>query len=450
MSKKNEINYDLIIKNNSSQNINLGQLHITNINQNENKDNDIKSINYVKSSNNISSKNTNVENESQNKAKTENEKNNLNHEISNQILKCTKRESSNSNISKKVNRSYSSSRAEIDINSKEINIFRVKTSKIYKNFTPKKITSTHYGMKMGNISVKKNTKLGIQKPKNSPCNEERKHITENNMVSEHKKSKSKTNNDFAQYVNNDKFNFKGNILNMTQNCNKEKYILPQSKSYTKVDKISMSSSHYKIKNNNFNYINYNIYKNNYNNKKELMVLSKNNNTYRKENENNKINNINSFIVNIPTSPNSKNLVKSYFMNITKNNYIKTNIRMQNKTENIGDKNRSIHQSKKNHKNNINNINHSEKNIYFVKPTLQRRKTSFGKKNDVFPINKHNINRNSFSPKNKNNKNNKKIINLNDIFNKNIESPEELHFFYVKILQNGSEISKKFDKDSINL
>lgn len=33
-----------------------------------------------------------------------------------------------------------------------------------------------------------------------------------------------------------------------------------------------------------------------------MVLPKNNNTYRKENENNKINNINSFVVNnIPTS-----------------------------------------------------------------------------------------------------------------------------------------------------
>ena len=71
---------------------------------------------------------------------------------------------------------------------------------------------------------------------------------------------------------------KGNILNMNLNYNKEKCILPQSKSYTKVDKVSMSSSHNKINNTNFNYINYNIYKNNYNKKKELMVLPKNNNT----------------------------------------------------------------------------------------------------------------------------------------------------------------------------
>ena len=122
-------------------------------------------------------------------------------------------------------------------------------------------------------------------------------------------------------------------------------------------------------------------------------------------------------------------------------FIKKNVRMRNKTTNIGDKNRSIHKSNKSNKN---NINHSEKNIYFVKSTLQRRKTSFGKKNNALTINKDNINnRNSFSPKNKNIKN---ITNLNNIINKNIKSPEELHFFYIKILQNGSEISKKFDKD----
>ena len=443
MSKNNEDNNILIINNSSGKNLNLVKLH-TSKNQNsnliDNKDIFIKNINYVNSSNNISSKNTNIENESQN-AKSEDKKSNLN-ETSNKILKSTKRESSNSYIPKSVNRSHSSSKPEIDINCKKVYHFRVKTSKIYKNYTPKKIASTYYRMKMGNISVKKNSKLGIQKSKNSPCNEERKHINKNKTMSEHKKSKSQHNNDFVQYVNNDKFNFKGNILNMNLKYNKEKCILPQSNSYTKVDKVSMSSSHNKINNTNFNYINYNIYKNNYNKKKELMVLSKNNNTYRKENENNKINNINSFVVNnIPTSPNSKNHVKSYFMNITNNNYIKKNIRMQNKTTNIGDKNRSIHKSNKSNKN---NINHSEKNIYFVKSTLQRRKTSFGKKNNALTINKDNINnRNSFSPKNKNIKN---ISNLNNIINKNIKSPEELHFFYIKILQNGSEISKKFDKD----
>ena len=121
--------------------------------------------------------------------------------------------------------------------------------------------------------------------------------------------------------------------------------------------------------------------------------------------------------------------------------------MQNKITNIRDKNRSIHKSNKSNKNNIKIINHSEKNIYFMKPTLQRRKTSFGKKNEAFLINKDNINNlNSFSPKNKNIKNNKKLVNLNEIINKNIQSPEELHFFYIKILQNGSLISKKCYKD----
>ena len=325
MSKNNENSNNLIIKYSSGQSLNPIQLHTANNNQNSNqndiKDIDIKSINYINSSNNISSKNTNVENESQKDLQNEDKKGILNHKASNQFLKSTKRESSNSYIPKKVNRSHSSSKPEIDINCKKIYNFIFKTPKIYNNYTPKKRASTNYRIKMGNISVKKNSKLRTQKLKNSPCNEERKHINGNNMMD--KKSKSKTNNDFAQYINSDIFNFKGNILNITQNYNKEKNILAQSRSFTKVDKINLSLSHNKINNNNFNYINYNIYKNNYKKKKELMVLSKNNSINRKENENKKIYNINSFVVNnIPTSPNSKNLVKSYFMNITKNNYIK--------------------------------------------------------------------------------------------------------------------------------
>ena len=38
--------------------------------------------------------------------------------------------------------------------------------------------------------------------------------------------------------------------------------------------------------------------------------------------------------------------------------------------------------------------------------------------------------------------------LNEYKNSNIESPEELHFFFVKVLQNGKEIGKKFEKKFI--
>ena len=34
-----------------------------------------------------------------------------------------------------------------------------------------------------------------------------------------------------------------------------------------------------------------------------------------------------------------------------------------------------------------------------------------------------------------------------MLNKNIESPEELHFFYIKMLQKRYEISKKFDSSN---
>ena len=80
MSKNNEDNNILIINNSSGKNLNLVKLH-TSKNQNsnliDNKDIFIKNINYVNSSNNISSKNTNIENESQN-AKSEDKKCNLN------------------------------------------------------------------------------------------------------------------------------------------------------------------------------------------------------------------------------------------------------------------------------------------------------------------------------------------------------------------------------------
>ena len=34
--------------------------------------------------------------------------------------------------------------------------------------------------------------------------------------------------------------------------------------------------------------------------------------------------------------------------------------------------------------------------------------------------------------------------LSDIFTRNIENPKKLDFFYIRILQNGKEISKKYE------
>ena len=43
-------------------------------------------------------------------------------------------------------------------------------------------------------------------------------------------------NDYVKYVNNDKYTFNGNILNMTQIYKQPKYILSQSKSFTNIEK----------------------------------------------------------------------------------------------------------------------------------------------------------------------------------------------------------------------
>ena len=148
------------------------------------------------------------------------------------------------------------------------------------------------------------------------------HSLNSNQNSKNKNRKN-NNNNFVQYVNNDKFNFKGNFLNMTQN-------------YSKC---------------------------------------------------------------ILTTPNVKKRNKDSLNNT--NNNIRT-------------------QKKKNIDGNIK----SAKKILFVKP-IQYRNKSYENKND-----KSNLEKNY----------------VYDILNNNIENPEELHFFYVKILQNGKSISKKFEVD----
>ena len=504
MSKNDENNSHLFIKNNSTQNLYLPShqknkssnflsdspstlitVQIQSLNGDQNsksKDKtnpDNKSTSNIYSPKNIRSK-SNL-NEITSKKEEDKEKFEQT-PSSNQIIINNNINDSNSYLIKDINLSYSSSKPDMDSKSlKEINNFKMKYSKLYGQYsanTPKQISSVYNGIKagpgadQGNILVKKNLRLGIQRTKNSPDIIERKKENEN-KIRYMRNDNYHNKNDYVKYVNNDKYNFNGNLLNMTQNNNPAKYVLSQSKSFTKIEKKNSAIGANALNNNsnnngnnnngitkkshNFNYINYNNYKNNSNiKKKELTVLTKNNNTHRTNNKNdsNNHNNINSFAFqNLSTSPNANNHVQSYFNNIAKNNYIKKNA-MSNKTsnnENNRSKNKSSGGNKSNNtsSNNISN-NPSGKNIYFMKPTQQRKKSSYGKNHEISTNNKD-TNQSSLRSKNKKDNGYKNTLDstfLNDIFNKNIENPEELHFFYIKILQNGNEISKKFEIDSI--
>ena len=85
-----------------------------------------------------------------------------------------------------------------------------------------------------------------------------------------------------------------------------------------------------------------------------------------------------------------------------------------------------------------NIN---KKIYLMKPVYKRKKSVNNNKS----IENSNINTNQSSICSRN-KNFYDDNIVNDFLNNNIENPEELHFFYVKILQKTNEISKKFEID----
>ena len=175
---------------------------------------------------------------------------------------------------------------------KNINSIRKKLTKIcdqHSSNTPKQIFSVCNGRRMtyniqkGNILAKNNMKLGIQRLKNSPNNINRKITNENKGHIKNKNFRNK--NDYVQYVNNDKYSFNGNILNMTQNYKQAKYVLSQSKSFTKVEKknskLGISNSNYNIYNNeknnlknpNFNYIKYNDYKIAYAKKKRINSIN---------------------------------------------------------------------------------------------------------------------------------------------------------------------------------
>ena len=489
MSKSDENNSCLLLKNNSSQNLSLSlcnknksnnlfdsasniinvQLLSPNNSKNsetkERNNSEIMPINKEKSQKNQKKIEDNI-----NKEELKKEEENINNLLS-PFIKDDKSKELNIKLMKENNHKCS----KLDQNSlKKLNNIRKKITKISEQHsvnTPKQILSVYdgrgmaYNLKKGNILVKKNMKLGIQKDKNSPNNINKKITNENkgNIMYENNRNK----NNYVKYINNDKYNFNGNILNMTQNYNQAKYALSQSKSFTKVEKknsiLGISNSNNNInknnlKNPNFNYIEYNNYKSGLAKKKELTVLIKNNSTYRNNNKKENKNNINSFVFqNISTSPNSNTQIQSYFNYISKKCSPKNG--MSSKTaNNMNRSKKRVNGGNKSNELKHNNINpnfsnsqkNSNKNIFFMKPAEQKKRRSYGKNNEISLNNKDNTtNQSSFGSKNK--KDYKTTIDstfLNDVINRNIDNPEELHFFYIKILQNGKEISKKFEIDNI--
>ena len=365
MSKNDENNSHLMLKNNSTKNLNSFQHHK---NKSSNFLTDSPSTLFTVQLHSLNS-NQNSKNNNQEKCDTNN-----NYNTTNLTTKKSKK-----NILDTTTNTQKITTQKLHINPTQennTNSIRIKLSKISSKFsaaTPKQNACIYnqiygVGVEQGNILIKKNLKLAdLQKLKNS----------RNNMTKNNKNlSKNKNNNvDFVKYVNNDKCNFNTNLLNLTQNYSK--CLLSQSKSFININKNSSSSSNVNTPNKNNNISNTNIKKNNKNNFNYIYYNNINSDT----NENNNNNEINNSIGN--------------------------------------------------------------KKIYFMKSVKKRKKTI--NKKDSNEI--ENINTNPSSICSKDKKDNNIFENnnfLNDLFDKNVNNIEELHFFYVKILQSGNELSKKFE------
>ena len=152
-------------------------------------------------------------------------------------------------------------------------------------------------------------------------------------------------------------------------------------------------------------------------------LNSNQNSKNKNRKNNNKNNINDFVKYVN---NDKYKFKGNFLNKTQNysKYILTtpNVKKNNKENLSYIYNNNIYTQKKK---NSDNCSKTDKKIFFMRP-IQKRKTSYESKNK-----KNIMDYNNF---------------FSDAINENIANPEELHFFYIKILQKGKNISKKFDID----
>lgn len=132
----------------------------------------------------------------------------------------------------------------------------------------------------------------------------------------------------------------------------------------------------------------------------------------------------------------------------------------------------INKRNKNSFSSFNSLNHENFSEIFglkKKNNIKKYSNDLNKKKDSKSIKSQNLNkikyinklkktiqlqRNIISTfKSNSNKNNIKSINLNlsndIIIIKKIENPEELHFFYINIIQNGKQIENKFEESIIN-
>ena len=393
MAKNEENNSHLMLKNNSTQNINSYKHHknkssnfltdspstlftvqLHSLNSNQNTKNNNNNVEKNNTNNNYSTSNLSIKNNTKN-------------------IKDT-----STNTQKILNQKYYINPSQDNNNANNI---RIKLSKISSQFsasTPKQIASLYNQMcggelEPGNILVKKNLKLNVSSQKKLINYNNNNNNKKDLNLNKNSKSKNKKNNngDFVKYVNNDKSNFNTNFFNLTQNYTK--CFLSQSKSFIKNDK----------------------------------------------------NNDNSLSSGINT-PNNKNINNTNIKKNNKNNfnyiYYNNNKNSNSKKENNIDNN--------NNTNDNNNIEENKK-IYFMKPVQKRKKcynNNYNKSNETSNINTYQSSINSRDRKDNDNCNKNIFENnnniLNDLFDKNVNNPEELHFFYVKILQSGNEVCKKFE------
>ena len=146
--------------------------------------------------------------------------------------------------------------------------------------------------------------------------------------------------------------------------------------------------------------------------------------------------------------NSFNSQKYKFNNLVKNDFKNKNISTNSFTEHL---NNPLTQSSTS----VNNIKVIYNQLY---KRVKNQKSQSGTSNNIITQNKKVINANSInsneqivSTQSSINKKITKSINSNEsnkdneINNiKSIDTPEELHFFYINILQNGKEVEGKFE------
>ena len=169
----------------------------------------------------------------------------------------------------------------------------------------------------------------------------------------------------------------------------------------------------------------------------------NNNTeYNKKKTNRKINEINLFKDKIDKKDNYSIPISSCSNNNM--NILIRQIYKRNDNYNNNNDSNDNNFNKNNIKNNIQTQSQQSENSQNILLTTQ---SSIGKKKKK---NSHNSSKNEGENKNKNIINKNIQNNINNIITMNIDTPEELHFFYINILQNGKKMESKFEiTNSIN-